>query len=176
MAKTLLELPWDKLWKDLTCRSCTMFYLLQVVQFSPGLSLLLLTVTHSCVAPPQLWENLAAYCTSAHQDIQYCSHCHPDHGPGLPIAKYSLLRAIIFFSVFPCFQSESRWKQLADLALGMSELGLAKQCLVEAKDYNGQLLLATSTGDRNTVQCMADEAKTAGKNNVAFLANYLLGK
>ncbi|XP_065191784.1 coatomer subunit beta'-like [Sycon ciliatum] len=72
-------------------------------------------------------------------------------------------------------QSESRWKQLADLALGMSELGLAKQCLVEAKDYNGQLLLATSTGDRNTVQCMADEAKTAGKNNVAFLANYLLG-
>lgn len=82
---------------------------------------------------------------------------------------------MLAFSVIT-LQSEQRWKQLADLALSMSEVQLAEQCLVEAKDFNGLLLLTSSTANRTAMQRLADEAKAAGKNNVSFIAMYMLGK
>ena len=58
----------------------------------------------------------------------------------------------------------------------MSEIKLAEQCLVEAKDYNGLLLLTSSTANRKAVEQLATDAQGAGKNNVAFIARYMLGK
>eukprot|EP00117_Sycon_ciliatum_P018174 scpid38622/ scgid16887/ Coatomer subunit beta&apos; Beta&apos; p102 len=96
----------------------------------------------------------------------------PDHKFELAIALKNLKAAV---QLARETQSEQRWKQLADLALTMSELELAKQCLKEAKDFNGLLLLASSTGDKETVQHISNDARASGKNNVAFLSCFLLG-
>ena len=56
------------------------------------------------------------------------------------------------------------------------QFGLALECLHHAKDYSGLLLLATSAGDANTVERLAEMATTGGKNNITFTANFLLGR
>ncbi len=56
------------------------------------------------------------------------------------------------------------------------QFGLALECLHHAKDYSGLLLLATSAGDSNTVERLADMTTTSGKNNITFTANFLLGR
>jgi hypothetical protein len=42
--------------------------------------------------------------------------------------------------------SHHKWRQLADLALARGHLELAQECLTNAQDYGGLLLLATSSG------------------------------
>ncbi|XP_003746533.1 coatomer subunit beta' [Galendromus occidentalis] len=71
--------------------------------------------------------------------------------------------------------SELKWKQLADLALAQSKFGLALQCLRNAQDFAGMLLLATAAGDASTVEELAKNASPAGKHNIAFLSHFLLG-
>lgn len=39
-----------------------------------------------------------------------------------------------------------KWRQLAELATAKGELDLAQECLHQAQDYGGLLLLATSAG------------------------------
>ena len=51
----------------------------------------------------------------------------------------------------PLMQTESKWKQLADLALSRSEFGLAQESLQKARDYGGLLLLSTSAGNAEMV-------------------------
>ena len=43
--------------------------------------------------------------------------------------------------------SEQKWKQLAELATSWAKFDLAQQCLREAKDHGGLLLLATAAGN-----------------------------
>ena len=73
-------------------------------------------------------------------------------------------------------QSEVKWKQLADLATGRGQFGLAMECLHHAEDYGGLLLLATSAGDVDTLTRVGKQAATNGHNNVAFISNFLLGQ
>uniref|UniRef100_H2ZKI7 Coatomer subunit beta' n=1 Tax=Ciona savignyi TaxID=51511 RepID=H2ZKI7_CIOSA len=73
-------------------------------------------------------------------------------------------------------QAEQKWKQLAELATRKCEFGLAQECLRQAQDFGGLLLLATSAGNSTMVKSLADNAKAGGKNNVAFLSYFVTGQ
>lgn len=72
-------------------------------------------------------------------------------------------------------QSEQKWKQLAELALAHGDFALAQECLHNAMDFAGLLLLATSASNADMISKLATSAEAVGKNNVAFLAKFLLG-
>ena len=71
--------------------------------------------------------------------------------------------------------SEQKWKQLAELATSQAKFELAQQCLHEAQDHGGLLLLATAAGNAEMVKKLGTSAEEAGKNNVSFLSYFLLG-
>lgn len=72
-------------------------------------------------------------------------------------------------------QSEQKWKQLAELATSMCQFDLAQQCLHNAQDFAGLLLLATSSGNADMVKKLAELSENKGVNNVSFLSHFLLG-
>ncbi|CAG5125898.1 unnamed protein product [Candidula unifasciata] len=69
-----------------------------------------------------------------------------------------------------------KWKQLAVLAIKSSEFSLAQECMFQSKDFGGLLLLATSSGHGHVMAKLAQEASDAGQNNVAFVANFVMGR
>merc|ERR1719266_634359 len=71
--------------------------------------------------------------------------------------------------------SEQKWKQMAELATSQAKFDLAQQCLHEAQDHGGLLLLATAAGNADMVGKLGASAEEAGKNNVSFLSYFLLG-
>ncbi|PKA57196.1 Coatomer subunit beta'-1 [Apostasia shenzhenica] len=73
-------------------------------------------------------------------------------------------------------QSESKWKELGKLAMSTGKLDLAEECLSHALDLSGLLLLYSSLGDAEGITRLASLAKKHGKNNVAFLCLFMLGK
>lgn len=56
------------------------------------------------------------------------------------------------------------------------EFQLAQECLHNAQDFGGLLLLATSSGDAAMVERLGQSAEASGKNNVSFLSYFLLGQ
>lgn len=72
-------------------------------------------------------------------------------------------------------QSEQKWKQLAELAMSLCQFDLAQECLHNAQDFPGLLLLATSSGNAAMVAKLGQTAQAKGINNVAFLSNFILG-
>lgn len=73
-------------------------------------------------------------------------------------------------------EAEQKWKQLAELAISKCEFGLAQECLHQAQDFGGLLLLASSAGNSQMVARLGETAAKAGQNNVAFISNFVLGK
>lgn len=71
--------------------------------------------------------------------------------------------------------SAQKWSQLADAASAKNDLELVRECLKRANDFGGQLLLATSAGDEDLLKELAVNSEAAGKHNVAFLSEFLLG-
>merc|ERR1712106_330177 len=71
--------------------------------------------------------------------------------------------------------SDQKWKQLAELATSQAKFELAQQCLHEAQDHGGLLLLATAAGNADMVSKLGLQADQAGKHNVSFLSYFLLG-
>lgn len=71
--------------------------------------------------------------------------------------------------------SESKWKQLGELALSSGKMEVAEECLKRAKDFSGLLLLYSSQGNREGMEALAAASHKGGKQNVAFLAKFLLG-
>ena len=53
---------------------------------------------------------------------------------------------------------------------------MAEECLLHAMDLSGLLLLYSSIGDADGITKLAAMAKEQGKNNVAFLCLFMLGK
>ena len=86
----------------------------------------------------------------------------------------SMLLVAQSYSLF--LQNEKKWKQLAELAIKNCEFQLAQECLHRAEDFGGLLLLASSAGHADMIAKLAESALEKGKNNVAFLAYYLLGR
>jgi len=72
--------------------------------------------------------------------------------------------------------SEQKWKQLAELATKQAQFELAQQCLHEAQDHGGLLLLATAAGNGDMVAKLGLQAEQAGKHNVSFLSYFMLGQ
>ncbi|KAI3957373.1 hypothetical protein MKW98_003094 [Papaver atlanticum] len=70
-------------------------------------------------------------------------------------------------------KSESKWKQLGELAMSSGKLEMAEECLQYAMDLSGLLLLYSSLGNSKGITELASLAKEQGKNNVAFLCLYL---
>ncbi|KAG6425374.1 hypothetical protein SASPL_115805 [Salvia splendens] len=73
-------------------------------------------------------------------------------------------------------QSESKWKQLGELAMSTGKLGMAEECLKQANDLSGLLLLYSSLGNAEGISELVSLAKEHGKYNVAFLCLFMLGK
>ncbi|XXQ38571.1 Coatomer WD associated region domain-containing protein [Plasmodiophora brassicae] len=73
-------------------------------------------------------------------------------------------------------ESDSKWKQLGDAALSNNDLVLAKKCFARSQDLGGLLLIATSCGDRDGLEKLADVATKSSQFNVSFLALLLLGR
>ncbi|TYI40244.1 hypothetical protein ES332_A02G148800v1 [Gossypium tomentosum] len=73
-------------------------------------------------------------------------------------------------------QSESKWKQLGELAMSTGKLAMAEECMKHAVDLSGLLLLYSSLGDAEGISRLASLSKEQGKNNVAFLCLFMLGK
>ncbi|KAL6587906.1 Cullin-associated NEDD8-dissociated protein 1 [Orobanche minor] len=75
-------------------------------------------------------------------------------------------------------QSESKWKQLRELSMSSDwySLEMAEEFLKQANDLSGLLLLCSSLGDVEGIAELALLAKEHGKNNVAFLCLFMLGK
>ena len=65
---------------------------------------------------------------------------------------------------------------MAELAIQKCEFALAQECLYRAQDYAGLLLLASCSGDAETMEKLAIDASKNGKYNVAFLAYFSLGR
>ena len=53
---------------------------------------------------------------------------------------------------------------------------VAQDCLARAKDLSGLLLLHTATGSATGMQALVGSAHDQGKQNVEFLAAFLLGR
>lgn len=73
-------------------------------------------------------------------------------------------------------QSEVKWKQLGELALSAGKLDLGEECLSNAADLSGLLLLYSAQGSIEGLEKLAAMAQEKGKNNVAFLCLFLLGR
>lgn len=56
------------------------------------------------------------------------------------------------------------------------DLGLVERCAVNAQDFGGLLLLHSSIGNREGMLFLAEDAKKAGRTNVAFLSLFVCGK
>ncbi|KAI3425793.1 hypothetical protein D9Q98_007768 [Chlorella vulgaris] len=72
--------------------------------------------------------------------------------------------------------SEAKWSQLGELALGSGQLEVAQQCFGRAKDLGGLLLLHSSHADAKGMGELAALAEAAGKQNIAFICHFLLGR
>eukprot|EP00960_Hanusia_phi_P059777 764285-Hanusia_phi.AAC.1 len=73
-------------------------------------------------------------------------------------------------------ESDTKWKQLGDLVLAAGNFELAIECLSRAKDHSAQLLLYSCQGDYDGMRQLAKDSADAGRTNIAFLCNYLLGE
>ncbi|KAF6142001.1 hypothetical protein GIB67_037969 [Kingdonia uniflora] len=65
--------------------------------------------------------------------------------------------------------------QLGELAMSTGKLDLDGECLQNAMDLSGLLVLYSSLGDAEGIKKLAYLAKEQGKNNVAFLCLFMLG-
>jgi coatomer subunit beta' len=72
--------------------------------------------------------------------------------------------------------AQAKWRTLLDLALARSNLGLAEECALAARDVSSLLLLYSSTGDAAGMARLAALARDEGHANVAFLALHALGR
>ncbi|EFN76750.1 coatomer subunit beta' [Harpegnathos saltator] len=96
----------------------------------------------------------------------------PEHRFELALALGNLVTA---HALAKEANSQQKWRQLASLATQKGKLFLAKECLYQAQDFGGLLLSATSTGNANMIQKLGTIADETGKNNISFLANFILG-
>jgi len=69
--------------------------------------------------------------------------------------------------------TDSKWRQLGDLAVSSGKFSLAVDCFTKARDYPALLLLHTSMGNREGVLKLAAAASADGRTNVAFIASFL---
>jgi len=70
---------------------------------------------------------------------------------------------------------EHKWKTVGDAALAGWDVALAAECFTNAKDLGSLLLLHSSTGDRDGLKALAEQAEAGGAHNVSFSCLWQLG-
>ena len=66
--------------------------------------------------------------------------------------------------------SETRWKQLGELALADGKLALAERCLNASNDLSGMLLMHSATGNREGMQaCTTSVAAPIFENSMLYI-------
>lgn len=63
---------------------------------------------------------------------------------------------------------EHKWKTVGDAAMTGWDVALAAECFRSAKDLGSLLLLYSSTGDRDGLRSLSEQASAAGAHNIAF--------
>ncbi|GAB4823453.1 hypothetical protein N2152v2_010499 [Parachlorella kessleri] len=71
--------------------------------------------------------------------------------------------------------SESKWRQLGEMAMQAGRLEVAEKCFAKAKDLGGLLLMASSKADAKAMAALAAMAEEQGKQNIAFVCHLMLG-
>lgn len=71
-------------------------------------------------------------------------------------------------------ENDSKWKMVGDLALLAGNFDLAESCMLKSKDWNGLLLLYTSTAQGEKIRELAETTMNEGKMNVALVCFFLL--
>ncbi|KAJ3053855.1 Coatomer subunit beta' [Rhizophlyctis rosea] len=71
---------------------------------------------------------------------------------------------------------EDRWKAVGDSALAGWNFGLAEECLRNARDLEGLLLMYQAKGDAEGLRWLAEVALDQGKNNIAFMCYLVRGE
>lgn len=97
----------------------------------------------------------------------------PDHKFELALELGNLDTA---YSIIKGTDSDFKWKELGDAALLKSNFELAEECLLQAEDCSGLLLLHTSTGNGQGMERLAQFSREKGHNNVAFMCLLQLQK
>eukprot|EP01038_Epipyxis_sp_PR26KG_P006138 gene6138-8463_t len=72
-------------------------------------------------------------------------------------------------------ETQGKWRRLGDLALSFGDISLAERCALRSGDLSGLLLLYSSSGNKEGMKSLAQEAKSTGRLNVAFIALFLTG-
>ena len=70
---------------------------------------------------------------------------------------------------------EHKWKTVGDAALAAWDISLAAECFKHAKDLGSLLLLHSSTGDRDGLRALSEQAEAGGSHNVSFSCLWQLG-
>lgn len=70
--------------------------------------------------------------------------------------------------------SQTKWRQLGDIALQLGQFEIAEAALWKSSDFNGLLLLHTCTANREGLKTVAFEAFKKRRYNVAFTAFHTL--
>nr|VZH97846.1 unnamed protein product [Spirometra erinaceieuropaei] len=70
--------------------------------------------------------------------------------------------------------NESKWRQLADLAVKECDFKLAQECFSKTRDYASFLLIATSAGDAEQLEELSRVTAKEEMDNLAFLSLFLL--
>lgn len=72
--------------------------------------------------------------------------------------------------------AQAKWKALADLALARSNLSLAEECAIAARDSSTLLLIYSSTGNAAGMARVAEMSREDGRGNLAFVSSFVLGR
>lgn len=70
---------------------------------------------------------------------------------------------------------QAKWSAVADKALELWDVKLAEECFLHAKDLGSLLLLYTSSGNKEGLANLAQQAEEMGSNNVAFASLWSTG-
>ena len=72
-------------------------------------------------------------------------------------------------------KADHGWKRLGDAALASWNFRLAEECFLHGRDLGSLLLLGTATCDGPGLRRLAEQARAAGTNNVAFSSLWHVG-
>ncbi|KND01211.1 uncharacterized protein SPPG_04301 [Spizellomyces punctatus DAOM BR117] len=96
----------------------------------------------------------------------------PEHRFDLAI---QLQKLDVAHEVAQSLDQADKWKTVGDKALEMWQFGLAEDCLKNAKDFEGLLLMYQAAGNSQGLAQLAELAVEQGRNNIAFMSYLLRG-
>ncbi len=116
--------------------------------------------------PPNELNKIARFLEGqGHKELALEVATDPEHKFDLALALNQLQIAL---ELAKEADVEHKWKIVGDAALAAWDVVLAADCFTHAKDLGSLLLLHTSTGDREGLRALAEQADSTGTHNVAF--------